>query len=159
MCSSDLNASGTVSLNPYDGGGGGGFYSNGVNGAGGNIRTNATNGSTGGGGQAFATFAIGGVLSSGYAAQASTGGFGGGGGGTPICGGGGGGYSGGGGSWAPAATAADGGGGGGSYIDANVISVVATVDGLYNGNATYNGISITNIGQNANIGYVRITRV
>ena len=158
---SHIAANLVISTNTYDSGGGGGFYANGVNGAGGNVRTNATNGSTGGGGQAFATFALGGVLASSYAGQATTGGFGGGGGGTPICGGGGGGYSGGGGGWVapPTGTAADGGGGGGSYIDANVISVVATVDGLYNGNATYNGISITNIGQNANIGYVRITRI
>ena len=148
-----------VSVNTYDSGGGGGLFNNGVNGVGGNIRINATNGSTGGGGQGFANLAIGGVLASTYVNQATTGGFGGGGGGTPICGGGGGGYSGGGGAWAAVATASDGGGGGGSYIDANVVSVVSTVDGLYNNNATLNGITITSIGQNANIGYVRITRV
>ena len=148
-----------VSQNIYDSGGGGGFYLGGVNGAGANVRTNATNGSTGGGGQAFANLAVGGVLSSSYAGQATTGGFGGGGGGTPICGGGGGGYSGGGGAYAAASTAADGGGGGGSFINANVISVVATSTGTYEGNATFNGISITSIGYSTNIGYVRITRV
>lgn len=57
------------------------------------------------------------------------------------------------------ATAADGGGGGGSYIDANVVSVVATSTGTYEGNATFNGISISTIGWSTNIGYVRITRV
>ena len=114
----------------------------------------------GGGGQSFSNLAIGGGLSTSYAGQATTGGFGGGGGGTPICGGGGGGYSGGGGGWAGSAgTAADGGGGGGSYINANVVSVVSTSTGTYEGNATLNGITIDSIGFSTNIGYVRITRV
>jgi hypothetical protein len=161
---SHVAANGAPSSNSYDSGGGGGFFNGGVNGTGGNVRTNTATANAGGGGQAFANLAIGGKVATQYgpptAFQASHGGFGGGGGGTPIAGGGGGGYSGGGGAWSGSvATASDGGGGGGSYIDANVISVVATVDGLYNGNATFNGITITNIGQNANIGYVRITRV
>lgn len=156
---SHVAANGIVSINSYDSGGGGGFYSNGVNGVGGNVRTNATNGSTGGGGQSFQANLIGGVVSSSYAAQGSVGGFGGGGGGTPITGGGGGGYSGGGGAYAPASTAADGGGGGGSYIDASA-TVVATSNGNYNASATFGGVSITNIGTfNSNAGYVKITKL
>jgi hypothetical protein len=156
---SHVAANGTVSSNSYDSGGGGGFYSNGVNGVGGNVRTNATNGSTGGGGQSFRANLIGGVAASTYIGQASVGGFGGGGGGTPICGGGGGGFSGGGGAYAPVATAADGGGGGGSYIDANA-TVVATSDGFYNTSATFGSASITNIGTfNGNAGYVKITKL
>jgi hypothetical protein len=156
---SHVGANLVVSSNGFDSGGGGGLFNNGVNGVGGNTRTNATNGQTGGGGQGFANLAIGGVLSSTYVGQSTTGGFGGGGGGTPICGGGGGGYSGGGGAWANATTAADGGGGGGSFINANVVSVVATSTGTYEGNATFNGISISTVGFSTNIGYVRITRV
>jgi hypothetical protein len=156
---SHVAANGTVSSNSFDSGGGGGFYSNGVNGVGGNVRTNATNGSSGGGGQGFQANLIGGVFSSSYSGQASSGGFGGGGGGTAITGGGGGGYSGGGGAYAPAATAADGGGGGGSYIDATA-TAVATSDGFYNSAGTFGGASITNIGTfNGNAGYVKITKL
>jgi hypothetical protein len=156
---SHVAANGTVSTNTYDSGGGGGFYSNGVNGAGGNVRTNATNTQTGGGGQGFQANLIGGVFSSSYSGQASPGGFGGGGGAGPITGGGGGGYSGGGGAYAPASTAADGGGGGGSYIDSNA-TAVATSDGFYNGAGTFGGASITNIGTfNGNAGYVKITKL
>lgn len=149
-----------ASSNGYDSGGGGGFYNGGVYGLGGNVRTSTGGANYGGGGQSFSNLAIGGGLSTSYAGQATTGGFGGGGGGTPICGGGGGGYSGGGGAWAGSAgTAADGGGGGGSYINANVVSVIATSTGTYEGNATLNGITIDTIGYSTNIGYVRITRV
>lgn len=156
---SHVAANGTVSLNSFDSGGGGGFYSNGVNGVGGNVRTNATNGSSGGGGQGYQANLIGGVFASSYSGQSSPGGFGGGGGGTPISGGGGGGYSGGGGGYAPAATAADGGGGGGSYIDATA-TAVATSDGFYNSAGTFGGASITNIGAfNGNAGYVKITKL
>lgn len=156
---SHVAANAAVSTNTYDSGGGGGYLLGGVNGLGGNVRTNATNNNTGGGGQAFANLAIGGVASTSYIPQASPGGFGGGGGGTPIAGGGGGGYSGGGGAWAPVNTAADGGGGGGSYIISTATGV-ATSDGNYNAASTFGGQSITNIGAfNANAGYVRITRI
>lgn len=156
---SHVAANNAVSSNSYDGGAGGGFYSNGVNGTGGNVRTNATNGSTGGGGQGFQANLVGGVVSSSYLTQGSSGGFGGGGGGTPIAGGGGGGYSGGGGSYQSSSTSSDGGGGGGSYIDANA-TAVATSDGFYNTSATFGGESITNIGTfNSNAGYVKITKV
>jgi hypothetical protein len=156
---SHVAANGTVSVNAFDSGGGGGFFSNGVNGAGGNVRTNATNGQTGGGGQSFQANLRGGVAASSYTAQASVGGFGGAGGGTPIAGGGGGGYSGGGGAYAPTTPAADGGGGGGSYIDANA-TIVATSDGFYNTSVTFGGASITNIGTfNSNAGYVKITKL
>lgn len=156
---SHVAANGTVSLNGYDSGGGGGFYSNGVNGAGGNVRTNATNGSTGGGGQSWSANLIGGLVASSYSTQGSAGGFGGGGGGSPIAGGGGGGYSGGGGSYAPGTPTSDGGGGGGSYIDPTA-TTVATSNGLYNGAATFGGASITNIGSfNSNAGYIKITFV
>ena len=145
--------------NGYDSGGGGGFYNGGVYGLNSNVRTSTGSANYGGGGQSFSNLAIGGGLSTSYVGQATTGGFGGGGGGTAICGGGGGGYSGGGGAYAAAATAADGGGGGGSFINANVVSVVATSTGTYEGNATLNGITIDTIGFSTNIGYVRITRV
>ena len=148
-----------VSTNGYDSGGGGGFYNGGVYGLNSNVRTSTGSANYGGGGQSFSNLAIGGGLSTSYVGQATTGGFGGGGGGTAICGGGGGGYSGGGGAYAAAATAADGGGGGGSFINANVVSVVATSTGTYEGNATLNGITIDTIGFSTNIGYVRITRV
>lgn len=160
---SHVGANLVVSSNGYDAGAGGGLFNGGVYGLNSNVRTSTGGANYGGGGQAFANLAIGGGTATSYgppaATQASHGGFGGGGGGTPIAGGGGGGYSGGGGSWANAATAADGGGGGGSYIDANVVSVVATSTGTYNGNATFNGISISTVGYSTNIGYVRITRV
>lgn len=156
---SHVAANGTVSVNTYDSGGGGGFYSNGVNGAGGNVRTNASNTNTGGGGQSFQANLIGGVAPTSFSPQASAGGFGGGGGASPICGGGGGGYSGGGGSYVPSSTGSDGGGGGGSYIDANA-TAVATSDGFYNGAGTFGGASITNINTfNGNAGYVKITYI
>lgn len=160
---SHVGANLIVSSNTYDSGGGGGFFNGGVYGLNSNVRTSTGSANYGGGGQSFSNLAIGGGVATSYgppaALQASHGGFGGGGGGTPICGGGGGGYSGGGGAWANTATAADGGGGGGSYIDANVVSVVATSTGTYEGNATLNGITIGTVGFSTNIGYVRITRV
>lgn len=156
---SHVGANLVVSLNSYDSGGGGGFFNGGVYGLNSNVRTSTGGANYGGGGQSFSNLAIGGGLATSYAGQATTGGFGGGGGGTPICGGGGGGYSGGAGAWANAGTAADGGGGGGSFINANVVSVVATSTGTYEGNATFNGISISTVGFSTNIGYVRITRV
>ena len=156
--SSHVNLLGTISQNGYDGGGGGGWISNGVNGAGGNVRTNATNNNTGGGGQGWLANLIGGVNSTTYPAPGtSPGGFGGGGGPGPITGGGGGGYSGGGGAYVGSSTAEDSAGGGGSYIISSATNV-ATSDGNYNASATFGGSSITNIGTfNGNPGYVKIT--
>lgn len=152
---SHVAANGTVSVNTYDSGGGGGFYSKGSNGAGGNVSTNQS----GGGGQSWSANLLGGFNAALYTAQATVGGFGGGGGGSPTCGGGGGGYSGGGGAYAPSNPAADGGGGGGSYIDSSA-TTVATSDGFYNGAGTFGGASITNLGRfNSNAGYIKITLV
>lgn len=156
---SHVAANSTVSLNNYDAGGGGGFYSNGVVGSGANVRTHIPTTNQGGGGLSFAANLRGGGVATNFTTQGSAGGFGGGGGGGPITGGGGGGYSGGGGSYQSSATSSDGGGGGGSYIDANA-TVVATSDGFYNGAATFGGDSITNIGAfNGNAGYVKITKL
>jgi hypothetical protein len=157
---SHVNLNGVISVNGYDGGGGGGFYTNGVNGTGGNVRTNTTNAATGGGGQGWFGNLIGGVLATTYPPPGtSTGGFGGGGGAGPITGGAGGGYSGGGGGYSNAATSIDMAGGGGSWIASNAVSV-ATSDGQYDRSSTFNGSSITNLATvNAGPGYVTITKV
>lgn len=155
---SHINSASVVSSNIYDAGAGGGFNSSGQNGLG--VIANTTNGSTGGGGLAFISGAIGGVASSTYAANnARPGGFGGGGGGTPIAGGGGGGYAGGAGSWGTSQPASDGGGGGASYITSSVSSVF-TSNGLYDGLNTFSGSNITSIDTfNSGSGYIKITKI
>jgi hypothetical protein len=160
---SHVHANGTVSLNGYDAGAGGGLYANGVSGYGANVRTNLANGNSGGAGVSFARGLAGGYYAgypgATYNPGTSSGGFGGGGGASPITGGGGGGYSGGAGTYASTTTSTDAGGGGGSYIDANATNV-ATSDGNYETINTFNGSSITNIGYlNYGHGYITITRV
>jgi hypothetical protein len=157
---SHVNLNGVTSQNGYDSGGGGGFYANGVNGIGGNVRTNTTNGATGGGGQSWFSNLIGGIVASTYPPPAtSAGGFGGGGGPGPITGGAGGGYSGGGGGFSTSSTQTDSGGGGGSWIASNATSV-ATSDGFYNLSSTFNTVAITNLSTvNNAAGYVRITKL
>jgi hypothetical protein len=151
------NNAGTVSLNGYDSGGGGGFLGSGFNGNG--VVANTTNTQTGGGGLAFLSGSTGGVFASSFAAQATAGGFGGGGGGTPIVGGGGGGYSGGAGSYRTTSTATDGGGGGGSFAGVGVTSL-ATSNGLYQNLSTFSGSAITNLNAfNSGSGYIRITKL
>lgn len=155
---SHRNAIGTVSLNPYDAGGGGGFSGSGFNGAG--VVANTTNGSTGGGGLSFLAGGTGGVASSTYTpTNATAGGFGGGGGGSPIAGGGGGGYSGGAGSYRSVSTTSDGGGGGGSFVSTTITSL-ATSNGLYENLSTFSGSAITNLNAyNSGSGYIKITKL
>lgn len=159
-----VNLVGVTSTNQYDGGAGGGFFSNGVVGSGANVRTNysgAASGSYGGGGQSFFANLLGGVVTSTYSTYNSPGGFGGGGGPGALTGGGGGGYSGGGGGFGPTATTIDAGGGGGSYIIEGATNV-ATTDGNYNGSNSFSGSGITNLGTdsyNLGHGYVTITKV
>jgi hypothetical protein len=157
-----VNIVGVTSLNGYDGGGGGGFYSNGVVGSGSNVRTNfsgTASGAYGGGGQSFFANLLGGVVTSSYSTYNSPGGWGGGGGPGALGAGGGGGYSGGSGSFGPSSTTVDNGGGGGSYIIAGATSV-ATTDGNYNGSNSFSGASITNLNSyNTGPGYVTITKV
>ena len=158
-----VNRNGTISNNPYDGGGGGGFY---VPGAYGGTPANTRPGSTstgqfGQGGWHFLANLVGGARTTTYSTQVSDGGFGGGGGPGPISGAGGGGYSGGGGGYGATNTVVDSGGGGGSYI-INSASNVATSDGNYETVSTFNGSSITNLGTssyNTGHGYVTITKV
>jgi hypothetical protein len=157
-----VNLVGVTSTNGYDGGGGGGFYSNGVVGSGANVRTNfsgTSSGNFGGGGQSFLANLIGGVVTSSYNTYDTSGGFGGGGGPGALSGGGGGGYSGGGGGFGTTSPVVDSGGGGGSFIIASASSV-ATTDGNYNGSNSFSGASITNLGAyNLGPGYVTITKV
>ncbi len=158
-----VSVQGNVSLNTYDAGAGGGFTGNGVffTGATWSSNTRITPGSNyGGGGNSFQNGAVGGVYSTGYAPPSTSwGGFGGGGGAGPITGGGGGGYSGGGGAFSFGNPSIDSGGGGGSYIDSNATSV-ATSDGLFDNNNTFNGASITNLGfYNNTAGYISIVRL
>jgi len=155
---SHINTASVISNNAYDAGGGGGFNGNGFNGSG--VLANTTNGSTGGGGLAFISGAVGGVAATSYTpSNATVGGFGGGGGGTPIAGGGGGGYAGGAGSYASSNPVADGGGGGSSYIISNATSI-GTSDGNYAGLSTFSGSSITNLNSyNSGSGYIRITKL
>jgi hypothetical protein len=104
-------------------------------------------------------YAIGGAASGGNIT--ARGGFGGGGGGHTgnNTGGGGGGYSGGHGGQTSVGGSFNSGIGGGSYIDA-AATAVATSDGLYNTSATFNGLSITNIGSfNDSNGYIKITKI
>lgn len=155
----DIN--GTVSLNIYEPGGGGGFYGNGRawSGSAWTFSTIGT-GNNGGGGASFANLALGGGFSPTYAPPGtSSGGFGGGGGASPIMGGGGGGWSGGGGGYSRGNPAIDSAGGGGSYIDANATSV-ATSDGQYERSGLFNGSSITNLGfYNNSAGYISIVKL
>lgn len=159
---SHVNLVGVVSTNAYDGGGGGGFYSNGVSGSGANVRTGvAGTVSTGAGGRGFFANLIGGARTAQYSTQTSDGGFGGGSGPGAITGAGGGGYSGGGGAFGPTGTTIDSGGGGGSYIIEGATNV-ATTDGNYNGSNSFSGAGITNLGTdsyNLGHGYVTITKV
>jgi hypothetical protein len=156
---SHVNIVGVSSGNGYDAGGGGGFYSNGVVGTGGNVRSTTAGTGTGGGGAGFLFGANGGQPATSYLSGESSGGFGGGGGPGPITGGGGGGYSGGAGTYTVTGTAIDSGGGGGSWVASNAITI-ATHNGTFNGSNTYNGLSVTTIGNlNAGPGYVTITRI
>jgi hypothetical protein len=154
----------------YHGGGGGGWFSAGQDLPG---YSGSAGMSTGSGGQNYthgASFVGGPVSADGttwYAiggnatALTSEGGFGGGGGGHSgnNSSGGGGGYSGG-----LGGTTVSGGGylsgiGGGSYILPSATSV-ATSDGQYDGNTSFNGSSITNIGSfNDGSGYISITLI
>jgi hypothetical protein len=158
-----VSISGTISVNGYDSGGGGGYYGNGRSWNGTTWTFNTVSGSSGfgGAGGSFANGAIGGTFSSATYPPPSTssGGFGGGSGSGPIVGGAGGGWSGGGGGFALAGTAVDSGGGGGSYIDSNAISV-STSDGQYDLSGTFNGASITNLGTYNNAaGYISIVKI
>lgn len=157
---SHVNRNGVISVNNYDGGGGGGFLLPGVIGSGGNVRPGTPSNNPGQGGWHFLANLVGGSYALGYAPPGtSSGGFGGGGGASPISGGGGGGYSGGAGGYGNGSTTLDVGGGGGSWVAANAVAV-ATSDGQYNGSATFGGESITNLGTvNSAPGYVRITKV
>lgn len=146
-----INNVGTVSTNQYDSGAGAGFNSNGQNGT-------TASGSIPQGGASYSNGLIGGAGASTWT-QASDGGFGGAGGGSPICGGGGGGYTGGGGSYRNGSPRSDGGGGGGSYLFSGVTNV-ATTDGQYNNDTSFEGNPITNIGQyNTGNGYISVTLV
>lgn len=154
----------------YHGGGGGGWFSAGQDFSG---YSGSASMSTGSGGQNYthgASFVGGPVSADGttwYAiggnatALTSEGGFGGGGGGHSgnNSSGGGGGYSGGvGGHTTPSGSYLSG-IGGGSYIIPSASSV-ATSDGNYDGNSSFNGNSITNIGSfNDGAGYISITLI
>lgn len=153
---------GTVSTNGYDSGGGGGYYGNGRqwNGVAWTYNTTGTGG-FGGGGASFANGAVGGAYSSAtYPPPAtSSGGFGGGSGSGPIVGGAGGGWSGGGGGTSGANPGIDSGGGGGSYISSEATSV-ATSDGQFDLDSTFNGSAITNLGfYNNTAGYISIVKL
>ena len=160
-----VNIGGTVSLNSYDSGGGGGWSGNGLvwNSATGwstNTAILTSSGQGGGAGNSFQFRAVGGMSASSYLPPATSyGGFGGGSGSGPITGGAGGGYSGGGGAFSLGNPAVDSGGGGGSYIDSNATSV-ATSDGQFDLSGTFNGASITNLGfYNNTAGYISIVRL
>jgi hypothetical protein len=160
-----VNVNGTISNNGYDSGGGGGWSGNGLvwnAGTGWSSNTSfLTSGGQGGGaGNSIQFKAVGGISATAYPPPATSfGGFGGGGGAGPITGGGGGGYSGGGGTYSGANPAIDSGGGGGSYIDANATSV-ATSDGQFDRDSTFNGAAITNLGfYNNTAGYISIVRL
>ena len=157
---SHIAPNGSTSSNSYDAGAGGGMYSNGVAGSGANLRSNVSSSAqSAGGGLSFSAGLLGGLAAASYLSGESSGGFGGGGGAGPITGGGGGGYSGGAGTWTPVNTQTDAGGGGGSYIDSTA-TAVATSDGFYNSNSTFNGSNITNLSSlNYGHGYITITRV
>jgi len=158
-----VSVTGVVSANGFDGGAGAGWSGNGITWTGtiwtANTRV-APSSSGGGGGTSFQANAKGGMYSTTYPPPATNlGGFGGGGGSGPITGGGGGGYSGGGGTYSGGSTQIDSGGGGGSYIDANATSV-ATSDGQFDRDSTFNGASITNLGfYNNTAGYISIVRL
>lgn len=158
-----VNRNGVISLNSYDGGGGGGFYLPGAyGGPPANTRPGSTStGSYGQGGRHFLANLVGGARTTTYNTQTSDGGFGGGGGPGPITGAGGGGYSGGGGGYGTTSTVVDSGGGGGSYIIISA-SNVATSDGQYETLSTFNSASITNLGSssyNTGPGYVTILKL
>ena len=143
--------------NSYDGGGGGGFLTSGYNGLGSPAANTSPSGQVGGGGLSYVNNLTGGAFASGFAGQASPGGFGGGGGGSPINGGGGGGYSGGAGTSGTNGTSADGAGGGGSFIIATATNV-ATSNGTFENINTFNGAAIANLGTyNSGGGYIKIT--
>ena len=157
---SHINTGSTVSLNAYDGGGGGGFLGYGYNGAG-LINSQSVNSSQGSGGWSFISGSVGGMTGTTYTNYAGTaGGFGGGGGGNGIiAGGGGGGYSGGGGTYAAGNPASDAGGGGGSYIISTATNV-ATSNGNYDNLSTFSGSAITNLAKyNSGSGYIKITLI
>jgi len=136
--------SSTGGANPGTAGAGGSGLNPGAGGAGGGFLTNGGDSNHGLGGKGFNAGLVGGTGSN--SGNSSAGGFGGGGGsdaetyGGP---GGSGGYSGGG-SGAPTGGGTSFGGYGGSFIAASVSSV-ATSTGLYNGSATFNGKTITNL--------------
>lgn len=157
-----VSVNGTVSPNGFDSGGGGGFFGNGISRSTTGWTSNVylVNSTNGGGGNSIQFGANGGIYSPSYIPPSTShGGFGCGGGAGPITGGGGGGYSGGGGAFGGSATTIDSGGGGGSFIDGNAISV-ATSDGLYDISSTFNGASITNLGNYNNAaGYINIVKV
>jgi hypothetical protein len=160
-----VNVNGTVSLNNYDSGGGGGWSGNGFiwsAGTGWSSNTSfLTSGGQGGGaGNSIQFKAVGGISATAYLPPATSyGGFGGGGGAGPIVGGAGGGYSGGGGGYSGGNPAIDSGGGGGSYIDSNASSV-ATSDGQFDLSSTFNGAAITNLGfYNNTAGYISIVKL
>jgi hypothetical protein len=162
---SHVNVNGTVSLNSYDSGGGGGWSGNGLvwtasTGWTTNTAILASAGQGGGAGNSIQFKAVGGMSASSYTPPSTSyGGFGGGSGSGPIVGGAGGGYSGGGGGFSLGNPAVDSGGGGGSYIDSNASSV-ATSDGQFDLSGTFNGASITNLGfYNNTAGYISIVRI
>jgi hypothetical protein len=160
-----VNVNGTVGINGYDSGGGGGWSGNGfvwISGTNWSSNTSflTSSGQGGGAGNSIQFKAVGGISATGYAPPATSyGGFGGGSGSGPIVGGAGGGYSGGGGGFSLGNPAIDSGGGGGSYIDSNAVSV-ATSDGQFDLSGTFNGASITNLGfYNNTAGYISIVRI
>lgn len=154
----------------YHGGGGGGWATAGQDY---NGYTGSSGMTTDGGGQQYthgASF-VGGPVSNGsgtwYATGGnatgltSEGGFGGGGGGHSgnNTAGGGGGYSGGLGGQTSIGGSYNTGLGGGSFIISTATSV-ATSNGTYDGNSTFNGTAIGNIGSfNNDSGYIKITRI
>jgi len=160
-----VSVGGTVGINIYDSGGGGGWSGNGFvwnSGTGWSSNTSILNGGGqgGGAGNSIQFKAVGGISATSYLPPATSyGGFGGGSGAGPIVGGAGGGYSGGGGGFSLGNPAVDSGGGGGSYIDGNATSV-ATSDGQFDLSGTFNGASITNLGfYNNTAGYISIVRL
>lgn len=155
-----INTGSILSVNGYDGGGGGGFTGNGFRGDGVLATNPSGTGNYPGAGMSFVSGAVGGNASTTWQnVQSTFGGFGGGGGGSPIAGGGGGGYAGGGGSYASTTTSSDGAGGGASYI-LSTITTIATSDGNYGGLTTFSGSSITNLNSyNSGSGYIRITKL
>ena len=158
-----VSVSGVVSTNGYDSGAGAGWSGNGITWTSATWTANtrvAPSAAGGGGGTSFQSNAVGGMYPTTYPPLGtSLGGFGGGGGSGPITGGGGGGYSGGGGAFNTGGTQIDSAGGGGSYIDANATSV-ATSDGQFDLNGTFNGSAITNLGfYNNTAGYITIVKL